>query len=593
MTTLARIVYGLLVLATFAAFFVAQRLKHSPTVVQKIELTPVFSPTGHSGLHREKISFRIKQSDEVTVTIVNSAGDDIATLARSRHLPAYTQLSLRWDGVTDAGRLAPDGLYQVRFRLRNQARTVEAPRPFRLKSTAPRPTVTVSAPGSSPSGPLILPLAGRAPVTVSIDLGGGAGPSLELYRTDVTPAQPVIPLPVPTGAHTVTWDGTDHGRPLSAGTYVVTVTDTDAAGNVGSSPPALPPSPVNGATVPGHAGVTVRYAGVQPPVTAVPASAPVGFGVDTRRVPYTFAVQRVGAPRASQQGRASGPLLRIRAPGGPSGVYTLSVSAGGHSTTVPFAVQGSGSAPVLVVLPAISWLGQDPLDDDGDGLPDTLDFVRPVLRQRIFAAGLPTGFSDRIAPVLAFLDRHHLRYDLTTDLGLAASAPAVLAAHRGVLLVGDERWLTLDEQNALKGFVAAGGGLASLGVDSLRRTVSLTAGSLTEPSPPAPADLFGARLGPLATGPVNLTDLSDGLGLFTGGTGLFAHIASFEPTIGVGAHALLQSKAVTSAGQAVIVAERYGRGLVIRTGYPQFAARLRTDPNSATLMNRIWQLISR
>src|ERR1700694_3956161 len=121
MTRLARIVYGLLVLATFAAFLLAQRLKHAPTIVQRIELTPVFSPTGHGGLHREKISFRIKQADEVTVTIVDSAGKDVATVARSRYLPAYTQLPLRWDGVTDAGRLAPDGLYRVRFRLRNQA----------------------------------------------------------------------------------------------------------------------------------------------------------------------------------------------------------------------------------------------------------------------------------------------------------------------------------------------------------------------------------------------------------------------------------------------------------------------------------------
>ena len=117
---------------------------------------------------------------------------------------------------------------------------------------------------------------------------------------------------------------------------------------------------------------------------------------------------------------------------------------------------------------------------------------------------------------------------------------------------------------------------------------------MTEPGPPAPADLFGARIGPLATGPASLTDLKDhGLNLFAGGTGLFSHIDSFEPTITVGPRAQLQSSAVTGAGQAVIVAERYGQGLVIRTGHPQFAARLSTDPNSAALMTRIWQLISR
>ena len=46
---LARAVFALLVVACFAAFFVTQRLKHTPTAVQAFKLTPFFSPTraGH------------------------------------------------------------------------------------------------------------------------------------------------------------------------------------------------------------------------------------------------------------------------------------------------------------------------------------------------------------------------------------------------------------------------------------------------------------------------------------------------------------------------------------------------------------------
>ena len=46
MTTLARAVFVLLVGATFAAFFAAQRIKGEPAVAQVVSLARVFSPNG-------------------------------------------------------------------------------------------------------------------------------------------------------------------------------------------------------------------------------------------------------------------------------------------------------------------------------------------------------------------------------------------------------------------------------------------------------------------------------------------------------------------------------------------------------------------
>ena len=67
--------FALLVLACFAAFFVTQRLKHTPTAVQDFELTPFFSPTPAGHVKQERISFKLAQADAVTVTIINSEGD--------------------------------------------------------------------------------------------------------------------------------------------------------------------------------------------------------------------------------------------------------------------------------------------------------------------------------------------------------------------------------------------------------------------------------------------------------------------------------------------------------------------------------------
>jgi hypothetical protein len=150
---LARVVFVLLVIACFAAFFVTQRLKHTPTVIQRFELTPRFSPSRKGHIKQEGISFKLARADAVSVMIVDSGGNVVATLVRERPVPRYKQFSLRWNGrrgtahryrtlTTEAGRtillpvtvgrLAPPGEYRVRVILRTQGRTLNLPRTFTL-----------------------------------------------------------------------------------------------------------------------------------------------------------------------------------------------------------------------------------------------------------------------------------------------------------------------------------------------------------------------------------------------------------------------------------------------------------------------------
>jgi hypothetical protein len=150
---LARAVFALLVLACFGAFILTQRLKHTPTPVQHFQLTPRFSPTPSGHIKQERISFKLARADAVTVTILDSAGDTVATLVRDRPVARYKQLSLRWngrrgvprgyttlttaDGTTivtpiNTGSPAPAGEYRVHVTLREQHRTVPGPRNFTL-----------------------------------------------------------------------------------------------------------------------------------------------------------------------------------------------------------------------------------------------------------------------------------------------------------------------------------------------------------------------------------------------------------------------------------------------------------------------------
>src|SRR3954449_8567085 len=184
-------------------------------------------------------------------------------------------------------------------------------------------------------------------------------------------------------------------------------------------------------------------------------------------------------------GHTKGGVFRITAPGRESGVYLFDMRTQTRRVTVPFAVQGAERRPVLVVLPAMTWQGRNAVDDDGDGLPNLLDRGLPVRIGRVLAGdGLPDGFAQRDAPLLAWLARTGRRFDVTTDVALAAGTGPRLAGHKGVLLPSDTRWLPAALQRRLRSFVRGGGTVASLGVDSLRRQVRLTArGRLIDPTP--------------------------------------------------------------------------------------------------------------
>jgi hypothetical protein len=150
---LAGVVFALLVLACFAAFIITQRLKHTPTAVQRFELTPRFSPTPQGHIKEEQISFKPAHAEPVTVTIVDSAENVVATLVRDRLVARYKQFSLRWNGRTgvahsytvvagpegttivtpvNAGSPAPAGEYHVRVYLHDQNRSVISPTGFTL-----------------------------------------------------------------------------------------------------------------------------------------------------------------------------------------------------------------------------------------------------------------------------------------------------------------------------------------------------------------------------------------------------------------------------------------------------------------------------
>jgi hypothetical protein len=611
------IIFGVLVAATFAAFFVAQRLKNEPSVIQELKFETrgpgnVFSPNGDGRRDRVRAGLTLKDADHVTLTWIDEAGDPVRTIVEDQAVKAHRRLwGVPWDGTDDDGQAVPDGRYKLRITLRDQGRTVIYPTSV-LKDTKPPQPKVLSIGPSKAYGPELLPEPGGAPARVRF------GPALEkasvtVFRTGPGAVRAVRTAKLDPGTTTWEWDGTnDAGRRVGPGTYVVVPQWRDVAGNIGTGVPldraGLPI--LDRGKLPGRGGVTVRYLGAQTPVTSVKARDPVPIQVDARQERYSWTVRRLGSSQIrthSNQPKTT-PNVRFAAPGGKSGVYVFTAHTATRSTRVVFGVQarkpvaGTAAKPrgVLVLLPYVTWQGRNPVDDDGDGAPNTLDLGGPVRPQRIMAGdGLPQGFADQEGQLLRWLDAQGKRYDITTDFALSAGTGPALAGHHGVLIPGDARWLPTDVRVALRAFVKAGGTVVSTGTDSLRRSVGLDVKHrLADPSARKPTDLFGARIAPVVTKTTNLEVFTDDpqIELFKNGNGLVGDVGSWEETQRIGDEADLLSNAVTQSpqGKSVTVAARFGKGLVIRPGFPGFAQRVaaNSDPATSALMARMWTLLS-
>jgi hypothetical protein len=314
----------------------------------------------------------------------------------------------------------------------------------------------------------------------------------------------------------------------------------------------------------------------------------------------------------------------VRAPRAASGAYLLQLRSGRYSARVPFLVQAPERARLLVVVPAITWLGVDKVDDDGDGLPDTLETGGPVRWPRVIAGdqGLPATFADQTAPLLVFLDRARIRYDLTSDIALARSRDPRATDREGVVLAGPLRWVPRTLARRLRRYVEDGGRLASFGTESLRRGVRVGTNRLTRATQPTPTDPFGARLEPLARpragedggGPVPLTALADdpALGLLTGSDGVVDASGRLEES--QARVELRGAKVVMALGQDVTEAERADaeakgeqprqalpaltatrleKGYVVRVGLSDWVKRAEQDREVAQITRNIIDVLRR
>jgi len=597
---LVRAVFAVLVVATVAAFFLTQQLKGDFPLVIRFATKPAhFSPNGDGYRDETRIGFDLSRPASVSFMVIDAEGTEIRRIVTARRLAGDAKHRFTWDGTNDDGGAVPDGTYRMRVVRRDESRVIDSekkitvdrvPPPVRIVSAEPS-VIATGLPGEPQSvrlrydGPK-----NRAPVVRVFRTGDGPPHIVRRFRGEPD--------------RTATWDGRvssgpERTDPAPEGDYAFTVAVRDRAGNITEAPRPRPRASV---ALP-HTGVSVRDFTLRGPLSAIPAGAFAHLEVGPVDRSFDFVVSRLGDPKPILRGGRVGGRFRIHVPDRVrTGVYVVRTRAGRDRAVWPLAVAGlpprsaRGEARPLVVLPALTWQGLNRVDDDADGFSDRLPFSDSVRLDRPFAGGgTPPRFDAEVSPLLRWLDRERLPYDLTTDLALARREGPALGNAPGVAFAGSELWLPDELLQRLRDYVADGGRVAAFGADSFKRKVELRGDVASDPTLPGRANAFGERTELMVTSAAPLTVFQDTLGLFEGVSGFVGEFTQFEPSSGLPRSARRMSEAGRDAGRPAFVAFGLGGGIVIRTGTAQWARELNESALSLELpqvTKRIWQLLS-
>ena len=126
-----------LLVGSAAAFTRSERLKLSASPLAKPEFGRHISPTCGCSRAASSLSFLLRRSERLDVSVVDSDGGHVATLADAQESEAGN-VSFEWDGRDDEGQIVPDGRYRLKVRLERDRRTILIPKTIVVDTAPPQ-----------------------------------------------------------------------------------------------------------------------------------------------------------------------------------------------------------------------------------------------------------------------------------------------------------------------------------------------------------------------------------------------------------------------------------------------------------------------
>jgi hypothetical protein len=330
-------VVPVLLVLTAAAFVATEALKLSKPLLTLFDVRDTshrhishltFSPTCHCPSATAHLGVRFRSPMRVAVQVVDEDGNVVRHLVPEKRVKA---IGLRWNGRTDAGKVAPDGHYQ--FRLDLPHRTVLMPNVLTLDTTPPKVEVRVANRTFSPDGD-----GRRDRLFVSY-----SSPD-QLFDVQLLVSRAGKTETVDAGRRRtgfrLTWPtaGAGTGAGLAAGQYRLRLVGRDLAGNAFSVPAG---------------NAVVRYVTVEEPTRSVTGGDALKLDLDTRRIHWRFVPLAGGKPVRGTDFLRHDDLRLVVPKDLEGGVYRLVVRIpSGRQTSIQLAVRGPAKAPAAVIASA-------------------------------------------------------------------------------------------------------------------------------------------------------------------------------------------------------------------------------------------------
>ena len=452
-----------------------------------------------------------------------------------------TKHRFRWDGRDDDGRRVPDGVYRMRVVRRDESRVINSTKKITVDTEPPRVEL-VSARAVADRAERARPEAGGAP---PLPRARRTRRRCSGSSARTTASRGSCAASAATSGGAGVWRraggaGPDAVEPAPEGDYAFTVTVRDRAGNEARRPDRDPERGDRRARAPACRCAASRSRG---PLDVVPAGLARALEVGPVDRSFDFALSRLGDPRrcAAAAGSAGASRSASRRRSGRASTWCAcgrATSARSGRWRWPACPRRSAAIDrprPLVVLPALTWQGLNPVDDDADGFADTLPSAGAVRLDRPFAGGGPAAalrVRDLAAAALARPRAARLRPHHGPRARARRGSRARQRAGRGV---------RRQRAVAARAAAAPAARLRRATAAASPRSAPTRSGArclgdgraCRDPSPPRRRTAFGERTEAQRTASPRSRSSTDELGLFEGLSGFIGEFTVFELSRGL------------------------------------------------------------